>query len=306
MNLTSCSFTSNINQGQKGGDGISVEVDGNNGDSVAGGAICNYGPLIATSCTFTNNSAAGGAGGNGYGGQGSGGGKGGNGGSGAGGAISLAVEATLNKCTFTNNATANGAFGLGTGGKGNGSSGPAQGGAIAASPSYPVTIHLCNFSGNSAYGILPNYPGMGGAIYGSDIFYGAPELLTASECDFSGNHSDIGGAVLSGNYNGCSFESNGANSFGGAACSLGTPGFITLVQPTTLIDCTFYQNIASYGGAVYSDGVGASTVTNCTLVSNTAITAGGSVYGGTLTNSIFKSGSPTNFVHWLFHRLERT
>ena len=299
LTLTTCTFNSNTVQGTPGGDGISVEPNGNNGDDAAGGAIGTSGALTVTGCAFNNNSAAGGRGGNGF--NGGGGGSGGNGGSGEGGAIALGAAAnSISGCTFTGNAVANGSFGQGFGNHTTGFSGLAEGGAISMAGT--VTVNLCTFTSNIANGYSPggfdSYPSTGGAINCPGGPFYAVDAFKITECEFSNNHADYGGAAVGGIYSGCTFESNGANYAGGAVASMGTSSFLGSFdyQNTTTIACTFYSNIASNGGAVYSNGVGNSTVTNCTLVSNTALSSAGSVYGGTLTNSIFKSGSPTNFV----------
>jgi hypothetical protein len=299
LTVTTCTFNSNSVQGTPGGDGISVEPNGNNGDSAAGGAIGSSGALTASGCAFTNNSAGGGKGGNGF--NGGSGGSGGNGGSGEGGAIALGPGANIiRSCTFTGNAAANGAFGQGHGNHDSGYSGLADGGAISMGGT--ATVNLCTFTNNIANGYSPggfySYPSTGGAINSPGGPFYPVDAFKVTESAFSNNHADYGGAVVGGIFSGCTFESNGANYAGGAVASMGSGSFIGSFdyQNTTTIDCTFYSNIAGDGGAVYSNGIGNSTVTNCTLVSNTALSVAGSVDGGTLTNSIFKGGSPTNFA----------
>jgi hypothetical protein len=63
LTLTTCTFNSNSTQGANGGDGISNEPNGNNGDNASGGAIFSNGSFTLTGCIFTNNSAVGGKGG---------------------------------------------------------------------------------------------------------------------------------------------------------------------------------------------------------------------------------------------------
>ncbi len=299
LTISSCAFNLNSVKGLKGADGISVEVNGNNGDDAVGGAInCYGGSITATSCSFTNNTVSGGDGGKGYNGAGSGGGNGGNGGLGVAGAINTAVSqpSTISRCTFTGNAVANGAPGLGTGQHTTGTSGVCGGGAIYVGGALPVTVNLCTFTSNSALGSTAIYPGMGGAIAVPALLTAGDASLHVTSCDFSSNRADKGGAVIGASFSGCSFQSNSATMEGGAAAAYVYANLVSTFQSTPLVNCTFYQNAAPYGGAFYCTYAPAGPMINCTFVSNTATTAGGNVSGGTATNCIFKGGSPNNLT----------
>ncbi len=291
LTLTNCSVSSNTVKGAKGDDGVVDDTIGRIGDNGSGGGLASTGNglVTLTGCTFTNNTAVGGDGGNGY----TGGGIGGKGGSGNGGAISLGGgTSVINGCTFTSNAVSNGNPGHGTGGMADNIPGFAEGGAIESEGSNSVTVTHCTFSSNSAFGSTQGttlYPGQGGAFY---AFNGLARNIV--ECYLTNNHADFGGAVAGTTFvSGCLFESNGANSGGGAVSARG--GFFN-TDVNYLTNCTFYTNIAPYGGAIYSDAGGHNTAVNCTLSGNTATNTGGSAYGNLATaNTIFKGGSPNNF-----------
>jgi hypothetical protein len=84
---------------------------GTAGESVAGGALANFGVVNLVNCTFTNNAAIGGAGSAGYGGW-----PGFPGGSGSGGAIWNSGLLRASGCTFAGNSAGGGAGGQGSGG----------------------------------------------------------------------------------------------------------------------------------------------------------------------------------------------
>ncbi len=90
-----------------------------------------------------------------------------------------------------------------------------------------------------------------------------------------------GGAVLgSGYFTNCTFANNSADN-GGAVYS--KEGRIS-----TFTNCTFTNNSASYGGAVLGDG----TFTNCTFINNSASNGGGAVLGeGDFNNCTFTNNS---------------
>ena len=138
-----------------------------------------------------------------------------------------------------------------------------------------VTINGLRFFGGNANGI--DYAGAGGGILNSGT-------LTLSNCSFSANNAkEAAGAILN-NFGALTItntlfhnnQSTGTtNSDGGAINSLG--------GSLTATGCTFTDNVATEGGAVYADGTdGAvtSTFTNCTFRSNSALGGfgGGAIY----------------------------
>ncbi len=299
LTLTSCAFNSNTAQGQNGGDGISLEPNGNNGDSASGGAIYDTGALTLTGCSFTNNAALGGKGGNGFGATGSP----GNGGQGSGGAIDGPPTAV--SCTFTGN-TATGGNG-GTSASGLGFGGAAAGGAIYSG----ATISKSTFTNNSAT------PGSGSAGDAFDppgqSFGGAVNFTgTISESTFINNSAQEGGALFvradflapagaaTGAASSCFFQNNTASIAGGV-------GFVTdeddgilgyHIGLLSMTDCTASGCSAPHGAVVSLNNgsdltYGAASLVNCTLDGNNASAAGaGSLENGvSLTNSILKTGS---------------
>jgi hypothetical protein len=99
-----------------------------------------------------------------------------------------------------------------------------------------VVIRECHFEGNRAAG----YGGGGGLSMPGSI-----TNSTIEACSFVDNYSDYDG--------------------GGLRCSV----------KTVLVNCTFYRNTANArGGAIYRDGFGNGSITNCTIVDNSAAEAG--------------------------------
>jgi predicted outer membrane repeat protein len=75
----------------------------------------------------------------------------------------------------------------------------------------------------------------------------------------------------------CMFDSNSANSSGGALCFYGSSGFVS--DTMTVTRSTFDNNHAVYGGAVYTEAIGYADVHNCTFHNNMAYQGvGGAVY----------------------------
>ena len=75
----------------------------------------------------------------------------------------------------------------------------------------------------------------------------------------------------------CTFDSNLANSSGGALDFDGSSGFVS--DTMTVINSTFDNNHAVYGGAIYTSGIGYADVQACTFRNNIAYQgAGGAVY----------------------------
>jgi hypothetical protein len=299
LTLTTCAFNSNTVHGANGGDGISNEPNGNNGDSALGGAIYDTGALTLTGCTFTSNSAVGGKGGNGFGANGTP----GTGGQGSGGAIY--GPPTVVSCTFTGNTA--------TGGNGGTSAlGPGFGGSAAAGAIYGgAAISKSNFTNNSA---TPGSGSAGGAFDPPGRSYGgALDFIgTISESTFINNSAQEGGALfvrpqflasagtVTGGVSGCFFQNNTASIVGGVAfVTVEDDGILGYyVGLLAMTDCTVSNCSAPHGAVVslnngFDNAFGQAALVNCTLDGNNASGVGaGSLENGVgLTNSILKTGT---------------
>ncbi len=280
--MTNCALSGNHAKGLAGNPGISTtntaNTGANGGDGgpalgALGGAIFNLGALVADTCVFATNTAAGGAGGAGGAGapgiwNGGLGGNGNTGGPGYGGAIYNQGELTLINCSFNGNSASGG-----------------QGGA----------------GGAAGTGPFPGRPGIGGPgarAAGGGVY--SLQTLSISGCTFAGNTIQAGGSAAGGgleNGNGSS-GLPGADSYGGAVCSAGD---------CVVTNSTFTGNRATAGsggdggdgarnageggagGTAAGGGLLASSFTiavNCTFAENAA-------YGG--TNGLAGSGAaPAN------------
>jgi predicted outer membrane repeat protein len=143
-----------------------------------------------------------------------------------------------------------------------------QGGAIN-SGSANLALAGCTFRDNEAVG----EHAAGGAIWSEGA-----ESIVAARCVFSGNSSGIGGAIRSRfsqiTLSECAFERNVAfeGYFGGKG------GGLWLLGSGQIGRCIFRFNEASEGGALYNHQ-GAVAVTECRFIGNSAVTAGGAIYG---------------------------
>ena len=144
----------------------------------------------------------------------------------------------------------------------------------------------CSFFGNFIGGY-----GDGGGMSNDD---GNP---TVSGCTFSGNEADYGGGMhnfdSSPKVTDCTFSYNKAHAGGGMYSGLGSPMVVRCTftgneaaagggmqnggsLPTTVSDCTFSDNVASYyGGAMSNAGARPMTVIDCTFSGNSAVLGGG-------------------------------
>ncbi len=318
--LTNCNFVNNIAENS----GAAVCIDAaigeisnctfiNNKADGPGGALyignsaeftkckfINYGGAIrfyngnhfktytVTNCNFTNNTAK----------Q-------------QGGALQFEYNGNVTNCTFTNNKAAKngGAIFIYQGNTEitgcnftyNSLNSTGYGGAVYFETSGKV--ENCNFIKNTA--LLEGTPrSAGGAIYFKS---GAESYVT--NCNFTGNIADIGGAVnfeYKSHLTNCNFVNNTAGHSGAAVCIDATIGEIS--------NCTFINNKADGpGGALYIDNnaefYGGAirfyngnhfktyTVTNCNFTNNTAKQQGGALYfeyNGNVTNCIFTNNKATN------------
>ena len=148
------------------------------------------------------------------------------------------------------------------------------GGAIFTD-THNVSLSGCTFTNNKA--------SSGGAICGD-----GGTISSLSGCTFTGNTAtdrNFGGGAI---YNwgtivslsGCTFTNNTATNGAGGAIynqAYAGNGFCTITN------CTLINNTANYGGAIFNSGV--LTVNGSTLKGNTASTVGGVLYtnGGTTT-----------------------
>lgn len=240
--------------------------------SITGGAVyCEESSATFEECSFLSNRAAGGG--------------------------ALYCEGSslrIRRCTFLWNAS--------TG----------MGGAIYAAIS-GVVVDSCNFGGNGAHG----WGGAIWSVDGADTIRGCEfdrnhtsddggavacrsTPLFVADCEFRDNVSeDDGGAVLFWQcepyMTACRFESNLAESVGGAIlyseghgelsdCTFvgnegGHAGAVHLYISSPFVEgCTFEDNAASSGGAVYAEYDCAPIFEGCTFVGNTADYDGGGLY----------------------------
>ena len=311
--LTNCNFVNNIAENS----GAAVCIDAaigeisnctfinNKADGPGGALYIGYGGAIrfyngnhfktytVTNCNFTNNTAK----------Q-------------QGGALQFEYNGNVTNCTFTNNKAAKngGAIFIYQGNTEitgcnftyNSLNSTGYGGAVYFETSGKV--ENCNFIKNTA--LLEGTPrSAGGAIYFKS---GAESYVT--NCNFTGNIADIGGAVnfeYKSHLTNCNFVNNTAGHSGAAVCIDATIGEIS--------NCTFINNKADGpGGALYIDNnaeftnckfYGGAirfyngnhfktyTVTNCNFTNNTAKQQGGALYfeyNGNVTNCIFTNNKATN------------
>ncbi|HEY0073896.1 MAG TPA: CSLREA domain-containing protein, partial [Abditibacteriaceae bacterium] len=148
-----------------------------------------------------------------------------------------------------------------------------------------VTLKACQLSGNAA--------DLGGAIYNNGTGSGAASLII-DDCTLNNNNStNVGGAILNDGLNGGTAnltlfnsslsQNSSGSSNGGAIYSSGNAG----TANANVQHCTFSDNTASAGGAIYNDGTNSGTAT--LTIANTLFKSGAT--GGTLHNG---SGSVTS------------
>lgn len=295
---------------------ISNLIIENGSVATLGGAILNYGILIAYSCTFSNNSAT----------------------TEGGGALYNYGSMTITSCNFDDN---NSNFGsalyseLGSiliadstfsnnsatydGGaiyylegtltvsgctfSNNNASGNLGGGAIF-NEAGKIIVSSCIFNGNSASGLVG-----GGAIYND----GGEEtaILSIYSCIFINNtattpyagggalYNDGNGSAILTSYN-CTFSNNSAigGLGGGVIYNDGDHGSASL----TLSNCTFSNNNAfngDTGGAIYNDGDLGSAVLNlmnCYFNGNSSDSAGGAIYNTWDDGTVALTAFSCNFI----------
>ena len=193
---------------------------------------------------------------------------------GCGGAI-YANSVTASNCTFVNNIVTSNACGYG--------------GAIYANNG--VTASNCTFVYNVGIAAMGGY---GGAIYSSGVI--------VSGCTFVNNYVKglfaSGGAIHNGDdcnfaASDCTFVNNSAaflNSSSSEPGGLGYGGAINNWGYGFVVNCTFVNNTAEYGGAIFNKD-GSFNVSKSSFVVNTAFDFGGAIYnhgsGFSVSNSSF-------------------
>lgn len=114
---------------------------------------------------------------------------------------------------------------------------------------------------------------------GAGMYNGTNSSPTLANCTFAENMTDNGGGA--GTYNdsnsnpvltGCNFNRNEAEHYGGGI-------FDSLNSSANVTDCTFTENSAYVGGAMYT-GTGTPTVMNCRFNQNSSENDGGAISGG--------------------------
>jgi hypothetical protein len=279
---------------------------GEDGGDAAGGAIYNNGgQIIVSNTVFSANTVTpgvGGAGGGGGGGFGGNGGDGGDGGSGGGAAIySVGGKVTVLDSMFTNNVATGAAAGaagaaaglLGFPGE-PGEAGDGVGAAIAGanaelivSGSTFVTNKVTGANGLAGLDGLRNqdgYPGRnggegaGGAVYSTGT-------LSMTNCTFFGNAATggTGGEGGAGGTSGFGADGGtGGEGGGGSGAAVETTG------PSTIVHCTFSDNVASSG--LGGEGGPAGVLGEAGRAGNPGAAFGGAIHGAgsevALANSI--------------------
>ena len=171
---------------------------------------------------------------------------------------------------------------------------------------YGTTVTLENLTLTNGYSTT-----YGGAIYNQGD-------LTVTNCTFTNNTAEMGGAINNYNYGAGSatctitdstFTNNTANHFGGA---INNNNYNEDDHGDGSANCsvtgsTFTNNTANYGGAInnYNYGVGSATctVTGSTFTNNTAILDGGAIFNYnvegsancTITESTFTNNTANHF-----------
>lgn len=154
-----------------------------------------------------------------------------------------------------------------------------SGGAIVCYQASPL-IEKCVFTNN--------YGGLNGG--GISNYYGT---ITVIDCEFRNNSASIGAGIWNhtGRFTiqGCVFENNTAVSDGAAIKNYGC------LSGTSISDCNFLSNSASYYGAVSNDNSD-TTISNCHFQNNTASSSSGGAVGNagsavTMENCTFEDNT---------------
>jgi len=137
-------------------------------------------------------------------------------------------------------------------------SGYAGAGACYLGESSPRLTN-CTFTGNSSE--------IGGALVGSEVAF------TLTNCTFIGNSAEIGGALYGGQstftLSNCTFTGN-SGGWGGA--------FYNELGSGTLTNCVFRSNTSSFGGGAMHEAISSSSLYNCLMTGNSSSQYGGAMY----------------------------
>ena len=144
------------------------------------------------------------------------------------------------------------------------------GGAVCVIDEAKADFTNCSFISNAAAN--------GGAIY-------AESDVSILNCSFANNTANDGGAIelaftTSVKICNSSFELNNATGCGGAVFArmeYVDPSYARYCEDTSFENCTFVNNSASYGGAVFARDCINTSFENCSIVNNSASTYGGAI-----------------------------
>ena len=287
--LSGCTFLINSATGGSGGPGGNAGNgefrggdggDGGGGAQGIGGAICNFGGLVLTNCTFSGNTATGGNGAAG----GTGGtgifasqhGAGGAGAAGAGAALYNGGTMTVMNCAvFDNVARGGNSVGDGSRDNGRGVPGPPGADSLGGGLCNAGTARLvnCTFSGNQITAgnggnggpgdFIGGDGGNGGNGYGGSLYNGSSAYVT--NCTFSGGSATGGTNGVAG-----SAPFPGVDGTPGA----GAGGNLAALAGTLLLKNCIIANAASGGNGFGSITDGGSNLSSDTSL---AFSASGSL-----------------------------
>ena len=228
------------------------------------------------------------------------------------------TDCEVKDCIFTNNVATSGnagAMSVETAGTScrvmgcifEGNSAGNQAGAIKIKSENSI-VSYCTFNNNHA------------KDYG--VFDAAAKYVTISHCNFNNNYAtnQIGVIRLSDQYciiEDCTFDRNYASSYSVVSlaayyCRLKNSTFtnkyasvtsgsrygaVFMNQACYVLDCTFINNTAPYGGAIYTN-VDSNSIENSYFYNNTAYTSGGAIYLPDkvvkIVNCVFKGNTAGN------------
>jgi len=174
-------------------------------------------------------------------------------------------------------------------------SGTALGGGVYMEASSPNIVN-CSIIGN--YALSEVYgTAQGGGIY---IIGGAPvisNIIVSGNTASSGTDAEGGGIYSIGSVVSIKDSTISTNSTINGYRSMRGGGMFFATSNPTIVNCVIYGNSADLGAGIYFDSSSEfSSVTNCTIVQNTAISYGGGVYvkrtNARVINSILWEDSP--------------
>jgi hypothetical protein len=174
-------------------------------------------------------------------------------------------------------------------------SGTVQGGGLYLESS-AATIRNCTIIGNYALSAVYG-SAQGGGIYTNG---GAPVLtniIVSGNTASAGTDAEGGGIYSSGSVLSINDSTIGTNSAINGYRYIRGGGLFFSKSTASMANCIIYGNSADLGGGIYFDGSSSfSYITNCTIVRNTAVTYGGSIYfkrtSARVINSILWENSP--------------